>query len=143
MQAWLVALYLKTLLLRALAAARASSQLSFYSACSPVYSSDSHTSGMASNPFAGVIKAARTAPTSAWSIVWCWLTLYRQLFAWCVAFNLIAAVVAAAGAWDWAFRHRVQFAVTNTLVTVLTRNEVSCRHLVYPINLWSLGRPLL
>ena len=65
-----------------------------------------------------------------WSAIRGWLTLYRQLFAWIVLFNLIAAVVAAGGAWDWASKHRVQFAVANTLLTVLTRNEVSDRILV-------------
>ena len=68
-----------------------------------------------------------------WSATRGWLTLYRQLFAWIVLFNLVAAVVAAAGAWDWASRHRVQFAVTNTLLTVLTRNEVSDSTLAWPV----------
>lgn len=53
-----------------------------------------------------------------------WLTLYRQLFIWIVAFNVTALVLGATGVWGWASRHRVQFAVTNTLITVLTRNEV-------------------
>ena len=66
-----------------------------------------------------------------WSAAYGWLTLYRQLFIWITAFNLIAAVVAAAGAWSWASSHRVQFAVANTLITVLTRNEVSPGSVVY------------
>lgn len=80
-----------------------------------------------------VMNAASTTSKQAfvWSAARGWLTLYRQLFAWIVAFNLTAAVLAAAGTWDWAHRHRVQFAVANTLITVTARNEVSCRHLVY------------
>ena len=53
-----------------------------------------------------------------------WLTLYRQLFVLLVVGNLAVIIVASAGTCDWAARHRVQFAVANTLVTVLTRNEV-------------------
>ena len=53
-----------------------------------------------------------------------WLTLYRQLFVVLVAGNLAVIIVASAGVCDWAARHRVQFSVANTLVTVLTRNEV-------------------
>lgn len=50
--------------------------------------------------------------------------MYRQLFAWVVTFNLVALILAATGAWPWAFHHRVQFALANTLISVLARNEV-------------------
>ena len=53
-----------------------------------------------------------------------WLTLYRQLCVVIVCANLVLIVVASAGGCEWASRRRVQFAVANTLVTVLTRNEV-------------------
>lgn len=55
-----------------------------------------------------------------------WFTVYRQLFAWILAFNLAVAIVAATQAWPWAHTHRVQFAVANTLISVLARNEVGC-----------------
>ena len=76
-----------------------------------------------------------------WSVAWHWLTLYRQLFAWIVAFNLITLVLAATGKWEWANRHRVQFAVTNTLITSLTRNEVCRATLSRPV--FSSGRCLV
>lgn len=58
-----------------------------------------------------------------------WLTLYRLLFAAIVLGNLIVVILASAGACNWASLHRVQFAVANTLITVLTRNEVRQEHL--------------
>ena len=67
-------------------------------------------------------------PRHGWSeanSVLCWLQIYRQLFAWIVAGNLAILVAAAAGAFPWAFQHRVQFAAANILIAVLARNEVS------------------
>lgn len=68
--------------------------------------------------------APRPCDLSFWLGTRGWLTLYRQLFAWIVVANLTVAILAAAGACDWASKRRVQFAVANTLVTLLTRNEV-------------------
>ena len=47
--------------------------------------------------------------------------------------NLTVAIVASAGACDWASKRRVQFAVANTLVTVLTRNEVGSPLATLPV----------
>lgn len=69
--------------------------------------------------------APRPSEPSFWLGTKGWFTLYRQLFAWIVVANLTVAIVASAGACEWASKRRVQFAVANTLVTVLTRNEVS------------------
>lgn len=68
--------------------------------------------------------APRPCDLSLWLGNLGWLTLYRQLFAWIVVANLTVAILASAGACDWASKRRVQFAVANTLVTLLTRNEV-------------------
>ena len=72
----------------------------------------------------------RPCESSFWLGTKGWLTLYRQLFAWIVVANLTVAILAAAGACDWASKRRVQFAVANTLVTVLTRNEVSYKFMM-------------
>ena len=74
------------------------------------------------------METARKTPqrTPLWLAAWEWFTIYRQLFAWIVGFNLAVAIVAATGTWSWAHTHRVQFAVANTLICVLARNEVSC-----------------
>jgi hypothetical protein len=53
-----------------------------------------------------------------------WLTVYRQLFAWIVAFNVVVVVLSSTKTWKWAHTHRVQFALANTLICVLARNEV-------------------
>jgi hypothetical protein len=63
-------------------------------------------------------------PTSSYTAALQWFTVYRQLFTWIVAFNLAVAIVAATESWPWAHTHRVQFAVANTLISVLARNEV-------------------
>ena len=70
------------------------------------------------------IMASRPCDLSFWLGNRGWLTLYRQLFAWIVVANLTVAILASAGACDWASKRRVQFAVANTLFTLLTRNEV-------------------
>ena len=81
--------------------------------------------------------AVKDAPSSAEPSFWLgtksWFTLYRQLFAWIVVGNLTVAIVASAGACDWASKRRVQFAVANTLVTVLTRNEVGSLVALLPV----------
>lgn len=66
-----------------------------------------------------------TQQTPLWTAALDWFTVYRQLFAWIFAFNLAVAIVAATGTWNWAHTHRVQFAVANTLISVLARNEVT------------------
>lgn len=58
-----------------------------------------------------------------------WLTLYRLMFAAIVVANLIVVILASTGNCDWGSLRRVQFAVANTLITVLTRNEVC--HVVF------------
>lgn len=50
--------------------------------------------------------------------------MYRQLFLWIVTGNLTIVIVAAAGAFPWGHKHRVQFTAANILISVLARNEV-------------------
>lgn len=73
---------------------------------------------------------------------WYWWTVYRQLFLWIVTGNLTIVIVAAAGAFPWGHKHRVQFTAANILISVLARNEVFMRLLyMVLVKMVTIGTP--
>jgi hypothetical protein len=81
----------------------------------------------------GIIIAQRTAqptPHTPSGPTWrfrCWLTTYRQLFAACLAINIVLLCLAATGHFEWGKENAGTLTSLTFLCAVLTRNEIWMR----------------